>query len=140
MKFLHFIFVATACLALFGCVAQQPTYKCSTPGITLKPENFPDAGRVYPNDGDRPPKVIRMVNPIYPIVERKNGIVGVVTVRFFVDTDGNVVSPVVMKSPNPRLSQAVMDAITQWKFIPGEKNGHKTNVRLEVPVTFTLDP
>jgi len=73
-------------------------------------------------------------------VVRAEGIVGVVTVRYVVDTNGNVVSPVVMKSPDPRLSKAVLDAIFQWKFVPGEKNGHKVNTRLEEPFTFDLNP
>jgi protein TonB len=138
MRTIHYISVVSACIALSGCVTQQPATK-STPGAILKPEDFPDAGRVYSDAGDRPPKVIRAVNPVYPALLRKEGIVGIVTVRFIVDTDGNVVSPVVMESPDPRLSQSVLDAISQWKFVPGEKNGHKTNIRLEMPLTFALD-
>jgi len=71
---------------------------------------------------------------------RAEGIVGVVTVQYIVDTNGNVVSPVVIKSPDPRLSEAALDAISQWKFVPGEKNGHKVNTRAEQSLTFSLDP
>ena len=86
------------------------------------------------------PKLIYAVNAVYPAELRKEGVIGVVTVQYVVDTNGNVVSPTVIKSPDPRLSQAVLDAISQWKFAPGEKNGHKVNTRMENPISFDLDP
>jgi TonB family protein len=140
MKIYHFISIASVCLALFGCATQQPTTK-STPGAILNPEDIPSTKSAVPvSSGDKLPKLIHAVNAVYPKVVRSEGIVGVVTVQYIVDTNGNVVSPVVIKSPDPRLSKAVLDAISQWKFVPGEKNGHKVNTRLEGPITFDLDP
>ncbi|HWZ93684.1 MAG TPA: energy transducer TonB [Opitutaceae bacterium] len=138
MRILHLISVVSTCLALSGC-ATQPAGN-GVPGTALTPTEISHISPASTNNGDRPPQIIHAVNAVYPKVVRAKGIVGVVTVRYVVDTNGNVVSPVVMKSPDPRLSKAVLDAIFQWKFVPGEKNGHKVNTRLEEPFTFDLNP
>jgi protein TonB len=137
MKTPHLIFIASACLALSGCTTEQSANH--TPGAIINPADVPVVQPASVNPEDMLPKLIHGANPVYPNEVQKEGIVGVVTVRFVVDTDGNVVSPVVMKSPDPRLSQAVLDAIAQWKFLPGEKNGRKVNTQLEMPLTFSLD-
>jgi TonB family protein len=138
MKILYFISVVSACLALPGCATEQSAN--GIPGATLNPETIPVVPPASLNPGDKMPKLIYAVNAVYPAELRKEGVIGVVTVQYVVDTNGNVVSPTVIKSPDPRLSQAVLDAISQWKFAPGEKNGHKVNTRMENPISFDLDP
>jgi TonB family protein len=137
MKIRHFIFVASACLALSGC-ATQPAGN-GIPGATINPAEIPVEPPASLNPADKLPKLIHAVNAVYPAELQNEGIVGVVTVQFIVDTNGNVVAPMVIKSPDPRLSKLALDAISQWKFVPGERNGHKDNVRLEIPLTFALD-
>jgi len=140
MKICHFISIVSACLALFGCATQQPTTK-GTPGAILKPEDIPSTESAVPvSSGDKQPKFIRGVNAVYPLEERKKGIVGIVTVQFIVDTNGKVVSAKAISYPDQVLAKAAVDAISQWEFLPGEKNGRKVNTRLEETITFDLNP
>jgi len=66
-------------------------------------------------------------------------IAGVVVIQFVVDTNGKVLSPVVLESPDPRFSKAAVNAILQWEFLPAVKKGKKVNAWMRVPFTFSLN-
>ena len=74
----------------------------------------------------------------YPEFARRAGIEGQVVVQFVVDERGNVVDPVVLRSPNELLSEAALDAVRQSRFTPGQQRGRPVKVRFAVPVTFRL--
>ncbi len=74
----------------------------------------------------------------YPEFARRAGIEGQVVVQFVVDERGNVVDPVVLRSPNDLLSEAALKAVRESKFTPGQQRGRPVKVRFAVPVTFRL--
>jgi protein TonB len=121
MKTRHLISALSACVALSGCVT-QPTAPQPPPASA--------------NEVDTPPNAIRTVKPVYPQEAQTQGIVGVVTAVFDVDASGTVVFVTIPESPDPGLSKAVVDALTQWKFVPGTHNGKKVNVRMQMSFTF----
>jgi TonB family protein len=129
MKPRHFVFIASVFLTLFGCVTQQPTK--DTPVAIFKQEDLTGAGDVLP-------KAIRTVLPVCSL-DPTIRVGRFVTVELVVDSNGKVVSPAVIDSPDPILSKAVLDAISQWEFLPGEKNGKKVDVQMKIPVSFVLD-
>ncbi len=74
----------------------------------------------------------------YPEFARRAGIEGRVIVQFVVDERGNVVTPVVVRSPNDLLSQAALEAVGRVSFEPGQQRGRPVKVQFTVPVTFRL--
>ena len=74
----------------------------------------------------------------YPEFARRAGIEGQVVVQFVVDERGNVVDPVVLRSPNELLSEAALTAVRESRFTPGQQRGRPVKVRFAVPVTFRL--
>ena len=74
----------------------------------------------------------------YPEFARRAGIEGQVVVQFVVDERGNVVDPVVLRSPNDLLSEAALKAVRESRFTPGQQRGRPVKVRFAVPVTFRL--
>ncbi|PAP74679.1 energy transducer TonB, partial [Rubrivirga marina] len=74
----------------------------------------------------------------YPEMARRVGIEGQVVVQFVVDERGNVVDPIVLRSPNELLSEAALKAVRESQFTPGQQRGRPVKVRFAVPVTFRL--
>lgn len=136
MKTLQLISVVGAGVALAGCATQLPSnnngaYSAPPPN----PGNYSE-GPPPPTVAETLPRAIQRVDPVYPLEAQQRGIVGVVAVVFDVDTNGKVVFATITASPDPLLSQAVVDAISQWKFIPGMQNGQKAVVRMNMSFTF----
>ena len=75
---------------------------------------------------------------IYPEMAQRVGIEGQVVVQFVVDERGNVVDPVVLRSPSELLSEAALAAVRESRFTPGQQRGRPVKVRFAVPVTFRL--
>jgi TonB family protein len=87
-----------------------------------------------------PPVMLSMANPTYPYELSKAGIAGVVVVEFIIDKSGQVSQAQVVRSTDRRFERAAVNAVLQWKFKPGEKDGRKVNVRASQRLEFNLDP
>jgi len=88
---------------------------------------------------DTPPQVLRKIEPIYPFQAKKNNIEGSVTLRFIVNTDGDVVEPKVASSEPPDIfDEAALQAIMKFKFKPAVKNGRPVDVIVVAPMKFEL--
>jgi len=75
----------------------------------------------------------------YPQSAKENGIEGKVMIRFIVDKDGAVKNPTVIKSVDPSLDKAALDAVKLLpKFKPGKIGGKPVNVYYTVPIAFKL--
>lgn len=88
-------------------------------------------------DLDQRPRPIFQAAPNYPSELRKRNLQGSVQVVFLVDRDGKVVSPKVEKSTNPSFDRPALEAVRQWKFEPGTRNGEKVAFKMRVPITFS---
>lgn len=75
---------------------------------------------------------------VYPELAIRAGVEGQVVVQFVVDERGTVIDPVVLRTPNPLLTEAALKAVTESRFTPGQQRGRPVRVRYAVPVTFTL--
>ncbi len=75
---------------------------------------------------------------VYPELAIRAGVEGQVVVQFVVDERGHVIDPVVLRTPNPLLTEAALKAVTESRFTPGQQRGRPVRVRYAVPVTFTL--
>ncbi len=87
---------------------------------------------------DVPPKVIKQTKPVYPWAMRANGMRGEVFISFVVDIEGGVRQVGVLRSNNPYFDEAAIEAVRQWRFEPGKKNGRVVNARMQVPIIFSI--
>ncbi len=67
------------------------------------------------------------------------GLSGEVLVNFVVDTNGDVQNPVIVSSNNPWFERPALDAILQWKFMPGIVAGRAVNTRAQQKLSFEMD-
>jgi protein TonB len=83
------------------------------------------------------PRVIRQVQPVYPVLAREAKIYGVVVIDSVIDADGNV-TEMKLVSGHPLLTQAAFDAVGQWKYQPTLLNGTPVAIEMYVTVHFNL--
>lgn len=77
--------------------------------------------------------------PRYPPQAVRQRQEGEVVLRVLVGTDGNVVQIEVEKSSRSRLlDRAAMDAVKDWKFNPGMREGKAIQSWVLVPISFKL--
>jgi protein TonB len=67
---------------------------------------------------EKPPAVIKRIEPIYPEIARKAGIEGKVIVKVWIDKHGKVKDVIVLKSTVEILNNAAIAAAKQWEFTP----------------------
>jgi TonB family protein len=97
-----------------------------------------EAGAVPCKDEINPPKLIKLVNPVYPEKARKQGLEGIVILSAKTDENGKVIDTMVLRSI-PGLDQAAMDALKQWVYEPLLIDGKPRKVIFTVTVRFTLN-
>ena len=88
---------------------------------------------------DYAPRPIEQTPPQYPLGLRQEGIPGRAVVEFIVDSNGAVKNCTVVESSRPEFGASAVEAVSQWKFLPGIKGGRNVNTRLRVPIVFALN-
>jgi TonB family protein len=80
------------------------------------------------------------IAPRYPEIGRKARVQGVVILQAVILEDGTVSSVDVLKSPGAHFGfdQAAIDAVRQWRYRPGLKDGRPVRVYFTVTVDFVL--
>ena len=78
-------------------------------------------------------------HPPYPLIARKKGLEGKVTLKVFVNSDGSVKNVVVGKSSGHKILDNVSkETIEKWIFIPAKKMGRTIKDKVQVPIKFVL--
>jgi TonB family protein len=67
---------------------------------------------------DEPLILAHQVEPEFPVAIVRRLQKGSVLIRFEVQTDGSVSGAEVVKTSNPRLNSAALQAVNQWRFQP----------------------
>lgn len=88
--------------------------------------------------GITPPRLMRKVEPEYSEEARKAKWQGSVLLGIEVDAAGQVSDTRVMRGLGMGLDQKAVEAVRQWRFKPGMKNGAPVNVNVQVEVNFRL--
>lgn len=86
----------------------------------------------------KPPKLIKLVKPVYPEEARKAGIEGVVILEATTDIYGQVINTKILRSI-PALDQAAIDAVKQWVYEPMIIDGEPRGVIFTVTYNFRPD-
>ncbi len=92
-----------------------------------------------PKDLDRAPVVQFQARPQYPFEMRRAGITGEVVVDFVVDIDGRVQLAHAIRSSRVEFEASAVQAVTKWKFLPGQKSGKSVPTRMQMPIVFTIN-
>jgi TonB family protein len=88
---------------------------------------------------DQAPRAKFQARPSYPPEMRAAGTSGEVVVDFVVDANGDVQKAYAMRSSQREFEAAAVEAVSKWKFQPGQKGGRAVNTHLQVPIVFTLN-
>ncbi len=84
------------------------------------------------------PAVLYKVDPEYSEQARKAKYQGTVVLNLIVQRDGTVRDVKIIQSLGLGLDEKAIEAVKQWKFRPGAKNGAPVDVIATVEVTFRL--
>lgn len=87
-------------------------------------------------EADVRPVPVHRAKPEFPVEARRNRANGVVVVEFVVDEAGSVGAPRVVSSTHMIFDNAALEAIRDWRFNPGEKDGQVVPIRMRVPFVF----
>jgi TonB family protein len=97
-----------------------------------------DAGVNNVGGSVRPPVLVHDVSPQYTESARKAKLSGNVIVGLIVDTNGDPQDVRVEKGLGNELDQKAVEAVQQYRFSPGTKNGEPVAVALKVLVNFQI--
>jgi TonB family protein len=87
----------------------------------------------------KPPRIVNLVEPVYPEKARQAQVEGVVILEARTDEKGNVEDARVLRSI-PILDQAAIDAVKKWKYEPMIINGKPQKIVFTVTVRFMMKP
>ena len=94
---------------------------------------------VYDPGGEiTPPKLVHYVEPAFSSSSSEAFVEGSVKISTVVTSDGTPTELHVMRGLNAEEDRTAVDAVTQWRFRPGQKAGQAVNVRVTVEVDFHL--
>jgi TonB family protein len=84
------------------------------------------------------PEAVRKVDPMYVASAARERVQGIVTLAAVVLKDGTLSNVRVVGSLDPRLDSSAVSALTQWKFLPGRKNGSPVELEVLVQIPFRI--
>lgn len=121
-------------------------------GNTLMKEpekNLTDPSQVKPYSGgdvfsqselDKPPRVLKMIKPEYPLLAKRANRQGVVRVRFLVSKNGAVSNVKVLSAPvGLGFAEAAVAAVQQWKYETPTVKGRAVSAWIVQSIRFELE-
>ncbi len=98
-----------------------------------------NGGGVYAvGNGTTAPTVLSKVDPEYSEEARKAKYSGSVMLSIVVNTDGKAEQITVTKSLGMGLDEKAIEAVKQWRFLPGKNKGVPVKVKAQIEVNFRL--
>jgi TonB family protein len=86
-----------------------------------------------------PGRVVKRVNPSYPLFDRQSNHEGAVAIYAVIGTDGLPHELRIVSGVTPGLDKASLDAVQQWRYKPYTCDGIAIEVESIVVVTFNLN-
>ena len=83
---------------------------------------------------NREARLVRVVPPVYPNAMAGTGLSAEVMLSVMVDRQGRASHVRVEDSSDPLFTDAAMDAINQWEFLPRVREGRISNARMRLTV------
>lgn len=107
------------------------------PSAAVPRETAPAPPRRISISSMQPGKLLSYVKPAYPPLARQARVSGTVELEAVIGTDGRL-KELRVKSGNPLLVPAAIDAVRQWVYQPTVLNGEPVEVLTTVLVNFIL--
>jgi TonB family protein len=85
-----------------------------------------------------PPTIEHRVEPKYTDEARRMHLSGTIVLQAVIRTDGTIDILRVVRGLPAGLTDSAIEAIKQWQFKPGQKDGQNTDIGLNVEVNFNL--
>jgi len=85
---------------------------------------------------DRPPRVARVVKPVYPPLALQARIGGIVILRVLVSEQGAPAEIEVLRPGRAGLTESAVRAVKEWTFEPASKDGVPVRTWISVPIPF----
>jgi len=85
---------------------------------------------------ENPPKILRVIKPVYPAAALRAGLKGTVIIRVSVSDAGRVTDIEVLKSLPGGLTDAAVIAVRSWRFVPAERNDVHVPGTITIPIPF----
>jgi TonB family protein len=98
----------------------------------------PTPGALRIGNGVSPPVPVSSREPAYTEEARRAKIQGTVSLSLVVDANGDPQNIRVVRSLDPGLDQKAIEAVREWKFKPGQKDGQPVAVIASIQVNFRL--
>src|SRR3984885_4563394 len=86
----------------------------------------------------RPPAILSKVEPQYSEEARKAGLQGTVLLKIIVDPAGKPMDPRVLRGLGLGLDEKAIEAVSNWQFQPGAKDGQAVPAQARIEVNFRL--
>ncbi len=97
------------------------------------------ADKVYEPGGDvKSPKLVHYVEPAFSPKSKEAYVEGTVKISTIVTKTGATTDPQVLSGLNAEEDRTAVEALKQWRFDPGTRNGQPVNVRVTVEINFHL--
>ncbi len=127
-------------------IAQAPVTQAAVPvasvtvasrPLTAAPQKEPP-GHIRVSGDLQKAKLIKQVNPKYPADAKAEGVSGLVRLKVRIDKEGLVKETTVEESPDKRLTESSVEAVSQWVYAPTLLNGNPVEVLTTVDVNYSL--
>jgi TonB family protein len=106
---------------------------------SVQPVWSQNQGKVYKvGNGVQQPKVLSKVDPVYTQEAKDAKIEGSVILSAVITTEGKADQIEVIRSLDAGLDQNAIDAVEQWTFQPGTKDGEPVAVQATIEVHYRL--
>ncbi len=88
--------------------------------------------------GVTPPRPLKRVDPEYTDEAKEAKLEGVVVVYVVIEEDGRAHNIRVIRSLGRGLDERAMEAVEQWEFEPGKKDGKPVKVGATIEINFRM--
>lgn len=86
----------------------------------------------------KPPTKTFDVRPAYPREAMEARVQGLVIIEAVIGIDGHVATGRVLRSLDPRLDVAALDAVLRWRYAPSTHDGRPVPILMTVTINFAL--
>lgn len=117
--------------------AIAPPPSADTPAAALPPAEKPATPTALAKRS-HPPRPTHIVSPEHPPALRKKLIGGECEVECLVSEAGRVLSTKVVSASQPEFGPAAEEAVRQWEFQPGERDGQPIATTVRIPFNFSF--
>jgi TonB family protein len=106
-------------------------------GFTNAGDNALTYQPARPRQLDRAPVRVSGEDPKFATAAAQQGVIGQVTVKFYIDEQGNVRLPAVNKEAHPYLVEQAIAAVRTWKFEPATTKGRPVLIAARQDFNFS---